>query len=65
MLCLQEKQPVVCLTNGRMRYGVVFSFIKDGLDLLAEVSAASVLPAAEQRSEALAEQSSETMDYFL
>lgn len=54
---IQEKQPVVCLTNGRMRYGVVYSILKDGLQFLAVVSADSVMPAAEQ--------SSETMDYFM
>lgn len=53
---MQEKQPVVCLTNGRMRYGVVYSILKDNLQFLAVVSAESVMPAAEQ--------SSETMDYF-
>lgn len=48
---------MVCLTNGRMRYGVVYSILKDGLQFLAVVSADSVMPAAEQ--------SSESMDYFL
>ena len=54
---MQEKQPVVCLTNGRMRYGVVYGIMKDGLQFLAVVSGESVMPAADQTSE--------TMDYFL
>ena len=40
----QEKQPVVCHRDGKMRHGVVYSVLKDGLQFLAVVHTSNAVP---------------------
>lgn len=50
-MCVQEKQPVVCHRDGTMRNGVVYSVLKDGLQFLAVVSTANMVPGFDADSE--------------
>ena len=51
LMCVQEKQPVVCHRDGTMRNGVVYSVLKDGLQFLAVVSTANMVPGFDADSE--------------